>query len=60
MHVLMMLNMVLIAAKLEHRRQNMHKKVLKKVMNKIVVKVFIFPRESALENNMRGATKGLK
>ena len=57
MHVLMMLNMVLIDAKLEHRRQNMHKKVLK---NKIVVKVFIFPRESALENNMRGTTKGLK
>lgn len=57
MHVLMMLNMVLIAAKLEYLRQNMHKKVLK---NKIVVKVFIFPRESALENNMRGATKGLK
>ena len=57
MHVLMMLNMVLIAAKLEYRRQNMHKNVLK---NKIVVKVFIFPRESALENNMRGATKGLK
>ena len=57
MHVLMMLNMVLIAAKLEYRRQNMHKKVSK---NKIVVKVFIFPRESALENNMRGATKGLK
>ena len=57
MHVLMMLNMVSIAAKLEYRRQNMHKKVLK---NKIVVKVFIFPRESALENNMRGATKGLK
>ena len=57
MHVLMMLNMVLIAAKLEYRRQNMHKNVLK---NKIVVKVFIFPREFALENNMRGATKGLK
>ena len=57
MHVLMMLNMVLIAAKLEYRGQNMHKKVLK---NKIVVKIFIFPRESALENNMRGATKGLK
>ena len=57
MHVLMMLSMVLIAAKLEYLRQNMHKKVLK---NKIVVKVFIFPRESALENNKRVATKGLK